>query len=95
LAKLNQEVKAKKRIGYRTKYTQSKKWETLSSHIGRRSFASNFYGKIPTSLLISATGHSNEEMFLKYINPVDNRRVLLLSTYFDKIHEEKQTLNII
>jgi integrase len=90
LAKLNQEVKAKKRIGYRTKYIKSKKWETISSHIGRRSFASNFYGKIPTPLLISATGHSNEEMFLKYINPEDDSRVLLLSTYFDKIHEEQK-----
>ena len=43
------------------------KWELVTSHIGRRSFASNFYGKIPTSLLINITGHSTETMFLTYI----------------------------
>lgn len=44
-----------------------RKCELVTSHIGRRSFATNFYGLIPTSLLISATGHSTEVMFLNYI----------------------------
>lgn len=43
------------------------KWEAVSSHICRRSFATNYYGKIPTSTLKTITGHSTEEMFLKYI----------------------------
>ena len=43
------------------------KYELVSSHIMRRSFASNFYGDIPTALLISVTGHSTEKMFLEYI----------------------------
>jgi len=44
-----------------------KKFELVTSHIGRRSFASNFYGTIPTSLLKNITGHSTESMFLTYI----------------------------
>lgn len=39
------------------------KYELVTSHIGRRSFATNNYGKIPTSLLINVTGHSTETMF--------------------------------
>lgn len=89
LADLNETIKARKRIGYRTKTVKTPKWETLSSHIGRRSFATNFYGKIPTPLLMEATGHSTEQMFLRYINPVDNERILSLGNYFDRIYEER------
>ena len=58
LANLNLLVKARKRFGFRSKIVEAEKWEFLSSHIGRRSFATNFYGKIPTPLLMEATGHS-------------------------------------
>lgn len=43
------------------------KWELVSSHIGRRSFATNNYGKVPTTYLMYITGHSTEKMFLNYI----------------------------
>ncbi|WP_343643998.1 hypothetical protein [Chryseobacterium sp.] len=68
----------------------------MSSHIGRRSFATNFYGKIPTPLLMEATGHSTEKMFLQYINPVNIDRAVQLSNYFDKIHnEEHQQMTVL
>lgn len=88
LSGLNETIKGRKRIGYRTKDVEIEKWEFLTSHIGRRSFATNFYGKIPTPLLMEATGHSTEKMFLQYINPIDKNRILSLSNYFDKIHQE-------
>jgi len=59
-----------------------KKWELVTSHIGRRSFATNNYGKIPTSLLISATGHSTEKMFLEYIGKTDTQKAIQLAEYF-------------
>ena len=34
------------------------KYEFVTSHIMRRSFASNYYGKIETPLLMNITGHS-------------------------------------
>jgi len=43
------------------------KYKLISSHIGRRSFATNFYGKYPTPLLMNCTGHSTEKMFLEYV----------------------------
>jgi integrase len=58
------------------------KWELVSSHIGRRSFATNNYGRIPTSLLIGATGHSTEKMFLEYIGKSDTDKALQLAEYF-------------
>lgn len=89
LAGLNETVSARKRVGHRTKLLKTEKWEVISSHIGRRSFASNFYGKIPTPLLMEATGHSTEVMFLKYINTFDGERMVKLSNYFDKMYEER------
>ena len=58
------------------------KWQLVSSHIGRRSFASNHYGIIPTALLIGATGHSTEKQFLEYIGKSDSTKALQLADYF-------------
>lgn len=52
---------------FRKKSGKYMKWELVTSHIGRRSFATNFYGKYPLGLLIQVTGHSTEEMFQHYI----------------------------
>ncbi|AQS93878.1 hypothetical protein BXQ17_07320 [Polaribacter sp. BM10] len=59
-----------------------KKYELVTSHIGRRSFATNFYGKIPTSLLINITGHSTESMFLNYIGKSNKDLALEITKYF-------------
>lgn len=58
------------------------KYKLVASHIGRRSFASNNYGRIPTSLLISATGHTTEQMFLEYIGKTDTQKAMQLAEYF-------------
>lgn len=74
IAELNELVKGSKKVEtepnskiYRKKIGTYKKWELVTSHIGRRSFATNFYGKIPTTFLINITNHSYEAMFLNYI----------------------------
>jgi integrase len=43
------------------------KWQLISTHICRRSFATNLYGELDTSLIMQVTGHSSEKMLLKYI----------------------------
>ncbi|HWY11163.1 MAG TPA: tyrosine-type recombinase/integrase [Bacteroidia bacterium] len=58
------------------------KWQLVSSHIGRRSFSTNNYGIIPTSLLIGVTGHSTEKMFLEYIGKSDTQKAMQLAEYF-------------
>lgn len=51
------------------------KWQLVTSHICRRSFATNFYAdqKYPTPLLMNITAHSTEKQFLEYIGkpPLD------------------------
>ncbi|NLX73323.1 MAG: site-specific integrase [Bacteroidales bacterium] len=54
-------------LGIRKKIGIYKKWQLITSHVGRRSFATNFYGKLPTSYIKDITGHSTEAMLLKYI----------------------------
>lgn len=58
------------------------KWELVTSHIGRRSFSTNNYGRIPTSLLINVTGHSTESMFLEYIGKTVTEKAIQLAEYF-------------
>lgn len=58
------------------------KWRFVSSHIGRRSFATNNYGKIPTSFLMHVTGHTTEAMFLTYIGKSNKDIAMELTNYF-------------
>jgi integrase len=58
------------------------KWMFVSSHIGRRSFASNNYGIIPTSFLMYITGHTTEGMFLTYIGKSNKDIAMELTNYF-------------
>lgn len=43
------------------------KYKLISSHTGRRSFCTNLYGKLPTMVIMSITGHTTERSFLTYI----------------------------
>jgi integrase len=52
----------------------------VTSHIMRRSFASNYYGKIETPLLMNITGHSKESTFLSYIGTHQNKDALVESS---------------
>lgn len=89
IAELNEIVKGGKKTEtapeskiYRKEVKEFKKWELVTSHIGRRSFASNFYGTIPTTFLIYVTGHSTEKMFLNYIGKSNKDLALELTKYF-------------
>jgi len=57
------------------------KYKLISSHTGRRSFASNHFGKTPTPLIMRATGHSSEAMLLKYIGKIEEQQSLALAEY--------------
>jgi len=89
LAGINGLVNIGKRIGFRVLRVAIPKWKAVTSHIGRRSFASNFYGKIPTSLLMEATGHSSEQMFHRYINHIDTERIRSLQLHFEEAYRDK------
>lgn len=73
--KFNKETKMKEEKLY-------EKCELVSSHIGRRSFATNNYVKIPTSFLRNVTGHTTETAFLTYIGKSNKDIALELTKYF-------------
>jgi integrase len=62
------------------------KWQLVSSHIGRRSFATNNYGIIPTPLLMFMTGHVKEESFLKYIGKTVNDLAFMLAEKLNEVY---------
>ncbi len=63
-------------------YDKYPKYELITSHIGRRSFATNFYGEIPTNYLCYMTGHSTEKAFLEYIGKSNKDIAMELTHYF-------------
>ncbi|ERM80184.1 hypothetical protein P872_14330 [Rhodonellum psychrophilum GCM71 = DSM 17998] len=49
------------------------KHELIVSHGCRRSFCTNYYKIIPTTVIMGVTGHSKESTFLQYINKPKDR----------------------
>lgn len=55
-------------------------YSLVSSHICRRSYATNMFNKgVPPMLIMSATGHKTESSFLKYIRTTDEQKANLLA----------------
>jgi len=89
-AGINQLIKGRKNVNigtkkspvFRYKTDYYPKYELITSHDGRRSFASNFYGKIPTNYLIYITGHSTESIFLDYIGKSNKDKAHEISRMF-------------
>lgn len=73
------------------------KWEIISSHVCRRSFATNFYGRIPTPVLMNITAHGTERMFLSYIGKTSYDNAYQMLEYFSKLtpKTKKSVLNIV
>ena len=59
-----------------------KKCELITSHVGRRSFCTNFYGTIPTTYLMNVSGHSTEQMFLTYLGKSNKDLAMEITNYF-------------
>jgi integrase len=68
------------------------KYELIASHCFRRSFASNYYKKIPTAVLIGITGHSKESLFLTYINKREDKdsNANLFMQFYEKLNKDKE-----
>ena len=68
------------------------KYELITSHCFRRSFATNYYKKIPTAILINITGHSKESLFLQYINQREDKdaNADLFMKFYSDIHKDKE-----
>jgi integrase len=68
------------------------KHELITTHSFRRSFATNYYKKIPTAILIGITGHSKESLFLQYINRKEDKdaNADLFRTFYEQMNKDKE-----
>ncbi len=74
--KFNPETK-RKEFGHFPKY------ELISSHIARRSFATNHYGKIPNIVLMKLGGWKSEKVMLNYIKATGKEFADQLKSYWE------------
>ena len=79
IAELTQKIKgtlkvetAPKSKTYRNKTGMFRKCDLITSHIGRRSYATNFYEIMPAYLVMNNTGHTTEQQLLTYLK-VDSK----------------------
>lgn len=68
------------------------KYDLITSHSFRRSFATNYYKKMPTPILINITGHSKESLFLSYINKREDKdeNANLFMKFYEGIQKDIQ-----
>ena len=67
------------------------KYELISSHTGRRSFATNHYKQgFPLISIMAITGHSKVKDFMNYIVLDANEHAKVLAYHYYKLEEEKR-----
>lgn len=81
-SKINKETKRKEEGVF-------EKWELVTSHICRRSFATNLYGKLDNLTIMGITGHQTETQFLKYIKITNTEKAEKLKDYWNKQNKEQ------
>lgn len=81
-SKINKETKRKEEGVF-------EKWELVTSHICRRSFATNLYGKLDNLTIMGITGHQTETQFLKYIKITSTEKAEKLKDYWNKQNKEQ------
>ncbi len=69
------------------------KWELVSSHTARRSFATNhFKSGLPTIAIMNITGHKTEKAFLRYIKATQDDYATLLELHWIEKHSHLKAI---
>lgn len=61
------------------------KFELVTSHIGRRSFATNHYGRLSNFSIMLVTGHKTESQFLEYIGKRNTDHINDFHKYYSEM----------
>ncbi|WP_164463247.1 phage integrase SAM-like domain-containing protein [Chryseobacterium sp. G0201] len=95
LAGIHEIVKGKvyNEITKKNEIVETEKCNLVSSHVCRRSFATNFYGNklFTTPQLMSITGHKTESMFLNYIGKTADDWAMQTAQTFKELSEKQKT----
>lgn len=65
------------------------KYKLVSSHICRRSFATNLYGKVPNHVIMAVGGWSSEKMMLHYIKKTSKEYADVVKQKWDELFIEQ------
>ena len=87
LAGFTEDVSINRIIGGHSTEIIKKKYELVSSHTARRSFATNAYkAGVPTLAIMKVTGHTREATFMRYIkiSEKENAEMLKSSAFFTR-----------
>lgn len=85
LAGLNEEIHITETRGGIKRSIKKKKYELISSHTARRSFATNLYKSgFPSQSIMKITGHKSESSFLKYLKVTEEEHARLLQKHWIK-----------
>ncbi len=85
IAEINDRVLKSITKGGKKQTTMHEKWELVSSHTARRSFATNLYKSgFPAVSIMQITGHRTESAFLKYIKVSKEEHAKMLMTHWQK-----------
>jgi integrase len=76
-------------IDKRNKVDNYKKYLLVSSHICRRSFATNLYGVVPNSVIQNVGGWATEKMMLHYIKKSKREHAEILSKTWKEKYQNK------
>ena len=82
LAGIKGEIILSKTRGGRNSETKALKYELITTHTARRSFATNAYKSgIPAIAIMAITGHKTQVSFMKYIKITNEENASLLSNH--------------
>lgn len=99
IAKIDEVIEGKKidKDTKRKKLDYYPKHELITSHCFRRSFATNYYKRIPTPILMNITGHTKESIFLNYINKSEDKdaNADLFREFYEKMNNKEPQLQLI
>jgi len=66
------------------------KFQLITSHTCRRTFATYHYGKLPNFVIMAITGHKSERVFLRYIKKTPNECADSFLELWNKTNEDGQ-----
>ncbi|SHK72086.1 hypothetical protein SAMN04488007_3661 [Maribacter aquivivus] len=98
LSKLNEKIKGSKATVLKIKgknetrniIDKHEKYTLITTRTFRRSFATNYYGHINTTLIMNITGHATEQMLRAYINRGNTSNIASTKEQLDNYHKERQ-----
>ncbi len=88
IAKINKKVLIERFAGLKFERKFYEKYELVSSHTARRTFATNAYlAGIPVARIMLLTGHKTEKAFFSYIkiDKKENAKILSKHSFFSRI----------